>query len=268
MSTVSTGMVQSVSALMRQVAAAVVMPRFRSLAAHEIMEKGPGDLVTVADRESELRLGEGLVRIVPEARMIGEEAVSADPRLLDGIGEGVAWIVDPIDGTANYAEGISPFAIMVALVADGDVEAGWILDPVEDRMVHAVKGGGAFVDDLQVFTKATGAPLPVVALATQYLPSELRTNFEARVPGRLTNVPVPRCAGEQYPRVILGDNDAALFWRAHPWDHAPGSLILTEAGGRIARFDGAPYRLAKPGLGLIAAATPALWDAVRSALLD
>ena len=78
---------------------------------------------------------------------------------------------------------------------------------------------------------------------------------------------MPRCAGEQYPRVVLGKNDACVFWRAWPWDHAPGSLILTEAGGRIARFDGADYRLAEPGVGLIAAATPALWDEVREILL-
>ncbi|MDO6413136.1 inositol monophosphatase family protein [Sphingomonas sp. BIUV-7] len=263
----STALIEPVAALMRQVAAEVVMPRFRALAAHEVIEKGPGDLVTVADRESELRLGEGLAKILPEARMIGEEAVSADASLLDGIGEGLAWIVDPIDGTSNFAEGITPFAIMIALIGDGDVQASWILDPVTGRLLHAVQGGGAFVNGERVTTRPTGKPLPVAALATQFLPSEVRADFEARTPGRLENVSVPRCAGEQYPRVVLGQNDAALFWRAHPWDHAPGALILTEAGGRIARFDGVAYRPGVPGLGLIAAATPALWDEIRQVLL-
>jgi fructose-1,6-bisphosphatase/inositol monophosphatase family enzyme len=263
----SAALIDPVAKLMRQVAADVVLPRFRSLAAHEIIEKAPGDLVTIADRESELRLGEGLAGILPEARMIGEEGVAADASLLDGIGKGVAWIVDPIDGTANYAEGITPFAIMVALVADGIVEAGWILDPVTDRLLHAVRGGGAFVGGARITARPTGSALPVVALAKQYLPADICADFDARTPGRLEDVPVPRCAGEQYPRVVLGQNDACLFWRAWPWDHAPGSLILTEAGGRIARFDGADYRLAEPGLGLIAAATPESWDQVREILL-
>ena len=259
--------IEAVSALMRQVAADVVMPRFQMLAAHEVIEKGPGDLVTIADRESELRLGEGLAKILPEARIIGEEAVSADASLLDGLGKGLAWIIDPIDGTSNYAEGITPFAIMIALIDDGEVIGGWILDPVTGRLLHAARDEGAFLDGSRITARPTGAALPVAALATHYLPAEIRADFEARAPGRLENVAVPRCAGEQYPRVILGQNDAALFWRALPWDHAPGSLILTEAGGRIARFDGAPYRLATPGFGLLATATPQLWDDVRAVLL-
>ncbi|PZU08570.1 inositol monophosphatase family protein [Sphingomonas sp.] len=263
----SAKLIEPVAALMRTVAAEVVMPSFRSLASHEVIEKAPGDFVTVADRESERRLGEGLARILPEARMIGEEAVAADASLLDGIGEGLAWIVDPIDGTNNYADGITPFAIMIALIADGEAQAGWILDPVTNRLLHAVRGGGAFVDGARIETHPTGGPLPVAALATQFLPADVRGEIETRIPGRLINVPVPRCAGEQYPRILLGQNDAALFWRAFPWDHAPGALMLAEAGGRIARFDGSPYRLAEPGFGLIAAATPQLWDEVRAILL-
>ncbi|QJU59382.1 inositol monophosphatase [Sphingomonas sp. AP4-R1] len=263
----SASLIAPVAALMRQVATDVVLPHFRALAESDVIEKAPGDFVTVADRESEARLGEGLAKILPEARMIGEEGVAADASLLDGIGSGLVWIVDPIDGTNNYAEGITPFAIMIALVADGETQAGWILDPVSGRLLHAVKGGGAYVDGARVMTKPTGSPLPVAALATQFLPADVRADFERRLPGRLANVPVPRCAGEQYPRVILGQNDAALFWRAFPWDHAPGELILTEAGGKMARFDGSLYRVDKPGFGLLAAATPALWDQVREILL-
>lgn len=264
----SLALVEPVATLMREVAAEIVLPRFRALAAHEILEKAPGDLVTVADRLSEERLGEGLRRILPEARMIGEEGVAADPALLEGIGSGLAWIVDPIDGTANYAEGITPFAIMIALVADGEIEAGWILDPVSGRLLHAVRGAGAYTDGQRIATRPVGRDLPVAALASQYLPAEIRADFAGRVPGRLHDVPVPRCAGEQYPRVALGQNDAALFWRAFPWDHAPGALILAEAGGRLARFDGSPYRLGDARLGLLAAATPRLWDEVRTILFD
>ena len=249
-----------VAALIRSVAAEVVMPMFRSLTADQVTEKGPDDLVTAADRLSEERLGEGLLAILPGSHMVGEEGVAADPRLLDSIDSGLVWIVDPIDGTGNYAAGRGPFALMVALARDGVVEAGWILDPLSGRMLHAALHGGAYVDGKRVTARGTGAALPVAALAMRFLPSEMREDYVARIAGRMTEGAIPLCAGEQYPRIVLGENDVALFWRAHPWDHAPGALFLTEAGGRIAHFDGSTYRIGERRTGLLAAATPALWD--------
>ena len=258
----------AVSTLLREVGREIVIPRFRMLAAGDIEQKGPDDPVTIADRLSEIRLGEGLRAILPEARAIGEEACSADPSLLDDIGTGIAWIIDPIDGTANYAAGRHPFAIMVALVENGETQAGWILDPASGRMCHAARGGGAYLDGAAIRARGTAAEMPVAALATLFLPSEVRADLEHRAAGVLREVPVPRCAGEQYPRVVLGQNDVALFWRALPWDHAAGALFVEEAGGRIARLDGTPYRPDQTGTGLLAAASPALWDAVHRILFD
>ena len=102
-------MTAPVAALMRQVARDVVMPRYRNLTTDEIVEKAADELVTIADRESEERLQEGLALLLPEAGIVGEEAVSADPAVLDGLGSGVNWIIDPIDGTANFAAGRPPF---------------------------------------------------------------------------------------------------------------------------------------------------------------
>ena len=257
---------RAVAALMREVAAEIMLPRFRDLATHEIMEKEPGDLVTVVDRAAEARLTAGLSAILPEARVIGEEATAADLALLDGLDRGAAWIVDPLDGTANYAAGRPPFAIMIALAIDGATEAGWILDPLSGRLCHAARGGGAFIDGERIAARGTGAALPVAAFTSRYLPAELRDDFDARSAGRFALVDIPGCAGEQYPRVVLGENDLALFWRAWPWDHAPGALFLEEAGGKLARFDGSPYRVASREKGLLAAASPALWDAAAKVL--
>jgi fructose-1,6-bisphosphatase/inositol monophosphatase family enzyme len=256
----------AVDGLMRKVGRDVVMRRFRALADGDIEEKGPGDLVTIADRESEARLGEGLIRILPGSRMIGEEGVAADPSLLDGITRGTAWVVDPIDGTGNYAAGVSPFAIMIALVEDGETQGGWILDPATGRMLHAMRGGGAYLNNQQFEGRETRAPRPIAALTTRYLPAELREDVRSRAAGRMTMVDVPNCAGEQYPRLMLGENDVTLFWRAMPWDHLPGALILTEAGGRIARIDGSPYVAGDDRMGLIAAASPRLWDEAAETL--
>lgn len=253
-------LLDSVAALMREVAEAVILPRFRALAAHEIAEKTPGDLVTIADQESEARLSEALMKLLPEARVIGEEAVAADPGLLDNIGTGVAWIVDPLDGTMNFAQGKNPFAVMIGLLADGETQAGWILDPITNRLCQAARGQGAFVNGQRMQSRPVGSTLPVGAIAPYFLPADRKAEIEARTEGRIELVAIPRCAGEQYPRLALGQNDIALFEKDNPWDHVPGALILEEAGGRLARPDGTPYRVDIRGKGLIGAATPALWD--------
>ena len=256
-----------VQALIREVATRIVMPRFRMLDAAEIEEKAPDELVTIADKESEIALSEGLSRMLAGSRVVGEEASSADPSVLDGIGQGMVWIVDPIDGTANFAAGETPFGIMVALAVDGVSEAAWLYDPVHDRMCSAGRGQGAFVNGTRVHARTSGETIPVAGLSTKYLPPELRAEIEQRAEGRMHCVGIPRCAAEQYPRVMLGTNDLALFWRTHVWDHAPGALIVPEAGGKVARFDGTPYDVTQSGKGLLAAASPEMWDRAAEILL-
>jgi len=256
----------TVSTLMARVGADIVMPHFRQLGAADIEEKEPGDLVTIADKKAEDALTEGLLRILPDSRVVGEEACAADKSLLDSVTQGMVWVVDPIDGTGNYASGVSPFAIMVALVADGQTQAGWIYDPAIRRMCHAGLGQGAFVDGERVISRPTGQDPIVAAINARFLPTDVRDDIMGRADTHFAQVETPRAAGEQYPRVVLGQNDIALYWRALPWDHAPGTLFLTEAGGRIARFDGTPYRVGDTRTGLLAASTPALWDRAASIL--
>lgn len=250
----------AVAALMRRVVADVILPRFRHLTAEQVQEKSPGDLVTVADREAEVALAEGLLPLVPDSRVVGEEAVAADARLLDGLESGTAWIVDPIDGTGNFAAGRAPFGVMVALSVDDEVRAGWLLDPLTDRLCHARLGEGAWLNEEPVRARESGSALPIAGLATSFLSTQERTRLEGRAEGHVTLVPIPRCAAEQYPRLVLGQNDLSIFERTLPWDHAPGALFLSEAGGRIARADGSPYRVWDGRRGLLGASSPAMWD--------
>ncbi|MEG3122931.1 inositol monophosphatase family protein [Sphingomonas sp. GB1N7] len=250
----------AVVALMRQVARDIVLPRFRNLAAAEIEEKAPDDLVTIADRESEDALTAGLAAIDPRARIVGEEACAAEPALLDGIDRGRVWIIDPIDGTNNFAAGKSPFGIMIALVEDGVTQVGWILDPVSDRLCHAVRDGGAHIDRQRIMARPSGQALPITAIATYFLTDEERADIARRADGELMLTAIPRCAAEQYPRLVLGTNDIALFNRTLPWDHAAGALFVAEAGGVVRRPDGSDYRVGDTRRGMIGAASPALWD--------
>ena len=257
-----------VSELLRQTANEIIMPRFRTLAEHEIKEKSPGELVTIADTESEDRLSEGLATILPEARIVGEEATAADPALLNDLGNGTIWLIDPIDGTTNFSEGTTPFGIMIALVTDGETEAGWLYNPVTNRLCHAHRRNGAYVDGEPIAGRTTGQTPPVAALAMHFLPPERRADLEERAKNRLTVVPIPRCAAEQYPRLALGENDISLFERTLPWDHAPGALFLEEAGGKTARPNGDRYRAVEMRPGLLSAATPELWDIAAEVLVN
>lgn len=246
--------------MLRHVAEEIILPRFRVLAAHEVTEKSPGEVVTIADRESEAWLTEALLRLMPESRVVGEEACEARPDLLTGLDKGVVWLVDPLDGTRNFAAGLPHFAVMVALLADGITQAGWIFDPVTARICHAQLGKGAFIDGVQVNARETGQPRFVGALPNRYADIEGRERLERLKDELGQALPGLMCAGAEYPRCVDGTQDFALFWRSLPWDHAPGALFLEEAGGKVAWPDGKPYNVGDTRPGLLAAASPAIWD--------
>jgi fructose-1,6-bisphosphatase/inositol monophosphatase family enzyme len=257
---------KEVAALMRDVAERIVMPRHRTLAAHEVIEKSPGELVTCVDREAEARLRDGLDRLETVARIVGEEACAEDPALLEGIGSGTVWLVDPLDGTANFASGSGAFGIMVALVSDGEPIASWMLDPTTDRMCHAERGLGAWIDDRPVRARPSGRLRPVAALATQFMMPTERARAHRAVERRFTLEPIPRCAAESYPRLVLGRNDVAVFQRILPWDHAAGVLFLSEAGGKATHWDGSVYRVGSGRAGLIAAPNARFWELAADVL--
>ena len=258
---------EPVVALMREVGRDIVMPRYRNLTANEVSEKAADDFVTIADKESELRLAEGLAAILPEAGIIGEEACAADPAILDRAGDGLNWIIDPIDGTGNFAGGHPPFGIMVALADGGTTLAGWILDPMTGRLCHAMLGGGSHIDGDRVEARESGTSLPIAALAVYFMSAQERAEIQRRAQDRFTLVDIPRCAAEQYPRLVLGQNDVSVFARTLPWDHAAGTLFLNEAGGCCRRLDGSPYRVGDTQRGLLGASSPRLWEQAADILI-
>ena len=266
MTDISPSLSAAVSTLMQSVATTIILPRYQNLATEEVEEKAKDDLVTIADKESEIALAEGLSTILPEAHIVGEEACAADPALLDTVGTGLCWIIDPIDGTGNFAAGRAPFGVMIALVDGGEIISGWIYDPLQKRLCAAVRGQGATLNGERIGAKESGEALPVAGISTLFLPGDERDMLIARAEGKLRMVDIPRCAAEQYPRIVLGGNDFALFHRTLPWDHAAGALFLGEAGGRVARYDGSPYRVGTAETGMIAAASPAMWDKAANIL--
>lgn len=255
--------------LLARVARTAILPRYQHLSAGDITAKAVDDMVTVADTHAEDLLSEALARILPEAAIVGEEAAHADPTVLDRLGDSLCWIIDPLDGTNNFAAGRPPFGILIALAEHGEAVAGWIYDVLTGRLCTAHRGAGAWINGEPVRARPSGEKPPIAAISLMFLDPEYRATMKAKVAPYYTLVDIPRCAAEQYPRIVTGINDVSIFERTLAWDHAAGVLFVNEAGGRAARPDGSAYRVDRhlePGL--IAAASPALFDAMANRLAD
>jgi fructose-1,6-bisphosphatase/inositol monophosphatase family enzyme len=114
---------------------------------------------------------------------------------------------------------------------------------------------------------SSDASPPIAAISLVFMDQARRETMKAQIAPHYTLVDIPRCAAEQYPRLVLGVNDVSIFERTLAWDHAPGVLFVNEAGGKAARPDGRPYRVDEAQLpGLVGAASPALWDDLAARL--
>ena len=260
--------------ILRDAGRAEVMPRFRNLSGGEIRTKtGPLDIVTEADEAAERMITAALARRFPGVPVVGEEAASADPALLARIvGADLVFVVDPIDGTANYAAGLPLFGVMAAVIAQGQVIASVIHDPVGDDSAMALRGEGAWTEradgrrsDLRVAAPVALEKMSGVA-SWRFIAEPLRT----QVAGNLARTAAAcdlRCSAHQYRLAAAGHVHFLFYNRLYPWDHAPGWLLHQEAGGYAARFDGSPYTPLETGGGLICVPDENSWHVLRAALL-
>jgi fructose-1,6-bisphosphatase/inositol monophosphatase family enzyme len=258
---------QAMHALLRDVSARAILPYYQTLTAEQIEGKYADDVVTIADKLAEEMIGEGL-RKIADLPVVGEEAAYADAAVFDRLSAD-CWIVDPVDGTRNFARGQPPFGILIARASGGDAVSGWIYDVLSDRFCSAEHGQGAFVNGQRIVARPTDEDPPVAAISLVFVEDAKREAIKAHVGPNYRLVDIPWCAAEQYPRLALGVNDVSMFERTLPWDHAAGTLWLNEAGGKAARPDGSPYRFKEwKRKGLLAAATPQLWDQLAGRLSE
>lgn len=250
----------------RAVAAAEIVPRFRALDAAEIDEKSTfDDLVTVADRAAEAALTARVGAILPGDAVIGEEAVSGDRALLDRVGGGRVTVIDPIDGTWNFAHGNANYGVIVAVVEDGETVWGMLYDPSFDDWIEAHRGGGAWF--------VRGGARRRLTLSAEDAPlGRLRGNVgfymfpEADRPGLAAVTHLVRrstslgASVHEYRMQAQGHTDFCLNGMLNVWDHAAGALVLREAGGVARLLDGRDYA---PGMRegrLLTARTEGLWQ--------
>lgn len=231
--------------VVRDVAQREIAPRFRRLAPSDVIGKpsadDPHDLVTAADRAAEAELSLRLPELVPGSSVVGEEAAAADPSVLERLhGSAPVWIVDPLDGTRNFAAGEGPFGTMVALVERGTLLAAAIYFTEGDRLFLAERGLGAYRDGERLVPRAPPSGVLEGTLSVRYMPDELAAPLVQRAAAHRA-VRGVICAAHEYTQIALGLKDYVLYYRLLPWDHAPGALIVREAGGCARHPDGRDY---------------------------
>ncbi|HLO78917.1 MAG TPA: inositol monophosphatase [Magnetospirillum sp.] len=223
--------IHQITRIIREAAEGEILPRFKNLQALQIREKKPNQLVTEADIEAEKVLSRRLRDVLPGA-IVGEEGVETEPALMSALERpGVVWVIDPVDGTANFAHGNPRFAVVVALVVDGVTRAGWIHDPVPNRTIVAEAGQGAWRGDTRL---KVSAEVPLAQMAGS-------VKKRGRVADRVLHVARRGSAAHDYLDLVTGKLHFAHFKKLMPWDHAAGVLIHAEAGGYGAMMDGSAY---------------------------
>lgn len=245
-----------------------ILPRFQRLKDHEISEKNPGEVVTIADIKAEQRLTRLLRDIVPGSAVVGEEAVSKNPDILNLLqGEGPTWLVDPVDGTANFAAGRPVFGIIICYLVNGIARAGWIHDPCSGKTAIAMAGEGAWRDGERM-KPAASVPFEqmIGTLNVGYFPND-RHAAVRRAAERFKETFSFRCAAHDYLALAGGDKHFSLYRRMWPWDHAAGVLLLAEAGGYTALLDGKPYQATGREEGILSTTDPDSWERIKNYLM-
>lgn len=199
--------------------------------------KAEHDYVSAADRESEAAILEIVTSAFPEHGILAEESGRAGTS-----GAEYEWLIDPLDGTSNFLQGLPIFAVSIACRRRGRTEVGLVLDPIRDQLFTAVRSGGAFLNgrSIQVSTRenaggsflATGYPFRARETVDLYLQAFRDVFLRARG--------LRRCgaAALDLAFTACGTFDGFFEFRLSPWDIAAGAFLIEEAGGKVSDLDG------------------------------
>jgi myo-inositol-1(or 4)-monophosphatase len=219
--------------------AAGALQRQRLRLPHDIAFKGESDLVTEVDRGCEELIVGVILERFPDHDIIAEENV------YDQRNSSHRWVIDPLDGTTNYAHGFPWFAVSIALEIEGEVRIGVVFHTMMNEMFTAVRGEGAFLNGERIHVSAR-APLKGALLATgfpyakSWVGENNFVNFERfQMAGRA----VRRAGSAALDLACVAAGRLEGYWECSlkPWDVAAGMLLVREAGGRVTDHGGGPY---------------------------
>lgn len=212
-------------------------------------EKGLRDLVTEADVASQQAIRDILLGCFPDHDFLGEEDASFPPTAKTSGQSEYLWIVDPLDGTANYVHHMPAFAVTISLQKAGETVLGIVFDPIADEFYHAIKGEGTFLNGSSVQTSGCQSPEQAM-VAVSFAPNVPRGSMEiARFIEALHSCQSVRRLGSaalNLAYLAAGRLDSYWATSVKIWDVAAGLLMVQESGGTVSRIDGEKLNLANP----------------------
>lgn len=234
-------MLEQIINIVRQAGEIVLSARDVSARTHE--KTSAADLVTEYDVAVEDFLREKLLELLPEAVFFGEEESGpAHPE------QGWAFIVDPIDGTANFVRGLQQSAISVALARDGAVEYGVVYDPYKNEIFSARRGGGAFLNGVPIHVSEKPLAEGIFAMGTALYRRELfapTMRLTEQMFARSCDFRRMGAAALDLCAVACGRVEVFFEYSLCPWDYAAGSLLVAEAGGAVCTLEGRPLPIVR-----------------------
>lgn len=263
---------EKIANYIREVSVDKIEPRFRQLEAHEISTKsGPTDLVTIADIEAEEDLTRIFLDLIPGSHVVGEEAVSKETVDMGILGteQGYIWVIDPVDGTSNFAEGRPTFGTIVTLVKNGQSIQGWIYDSQQNRMAIAEQGSGVQINGEQkIFPKMTQSLNETRGfISRKFLPPKMREELKSILDAEFGNIETYLCCAHEYLDILDGKSFFSLYSRIRPWDHLTGGMMMIEAGGYARKWDGSHYGPGDERGGLICTENQEIWTQIHDLLI-
>lgn len=257
-------------ATVAEAAALEIMPRFRNLEAGDISEKTSAvDLVTEADLLTEKRITAALKARFPGALVVGEETYEADRSVVPALAHAdLAFVIDPVDGTFNFASGLPVFGTILAVVAKGETIAGIIHDSVLGDTVTTVKGAGTYLRrrNGQASRLAVAPVVPLSDMTGLISWGHMDEPDRSRISANMAKIRMGfalNCSAYEYWMVASGRIHFIGHSKLMPWDHLAGVLAHQEAGGFTAKFDGTPYRPGETTGGIISAPDEESWRIIR-----
>jgi myo-inositol-1(or 4)-monophosphatase len=206
----------------------------------EISYKRKSDIVTDADRRSEALILERVSRHFPSHAVVAEEGGGKET------GSDYCWYVDPLDGTTNFAHGFPVYCVTLALAYRDEVIAGVVYDPNREELFAAERGAGAFLNNERITVSQT-ADLAESLLGTGFPPFASNHDLNLQFFFKLTHLShgIRRAGAAALDLCSVAVGRFEGFWelKLNPWDKAAGSLLVTEAGGRVTDLVGGPFSL-------------------------
>ncbi len=199
----------------------------------QVLSKGPGDFVSAADKKSEKIIIEELLKAYPDYGVLSEESGEINKDNQDN-----RWIIDPIDGTSNFLNGIPQFAISVGYEEKGEIVCGMIFDPIKNEMFFAEKGSGAYLNNsrIRVSNKKVLKESILVTGGPRFSSKKRESVFKEYITiSNMVDIPIRKfgSAALDLANVACGRFDGYWQWELSYWDVAAGLVIIKEAGGFV-----------------------------------